>query len=181
MHDGAHRQNWEDEYMKSWSTALRDGVRSGSIASLTSTAALAACGECENGSVNAPTNAISHWLWGSRAEHEDGFSLRYTAVGFAIHHASSIWWAIFYERYFGRHAERCELAPASAGAALVAGLACTVDYTITPPRLRPGFEKRLSIASLALVYGAFAAGLVLHGALRRKLPRTSSPLRHPAA
>jgi hypothetical protein len=41
----------------------------------------------------------------------------------------------------------------------VATLACVVDCTVTPPRLTPGYEKRLSRRSLALVYLAFGAGL----------------------
>lgn len=38
-------------------------------------------------------------------------------------------------------------------------LACFTDYQLTPPRLRPGFEQRLSRRSLLLVYGAFGIGL----------------------
>lgn len=151
--------------MKNWNEAARAGALSGSIASLTSTAALAACGECETGSAPAPTNAISHWLWGERAAREDGASMRYTLVGYAIHHMSATFWAVLYEKWFGSVAERGETAPAAAGAALVSGLACVTDYTLTPPRLRPGFEKRLSTTSLCLVYAAFGAGLVVRGLL----------------
>ena len=147
--------------MKTWGEAVRDGAVSGSIASLASTAALAACGECEDGSPHAPTNATSHWLWGERATRQDEASLRYTLVGYTIHHLSATFWAVIFERWFGRIADRGEIAPAAAGAALVSGLACLVDYTVTPPRLRPGFEKRLSAPSLCLVYAAFGAGLVL--------------------
>jgi hypothetical protein len=43
----------------------------------------------------------------------------------------------------------------------VATLAAAVDYTITPKRLTPGFEKRLPIPSLAVVYAAFGVGLAL--------------------
>lgn len=154
--------------MKTWRQALRDGASSGAIASLTSTAALAICGKCENGSAHAPTNAISHWLWKERAERQDGASWRYTAVGHAIHHASVTLWAVLYEKWFGRLADEKEFASASAGAAVVAGLACFVDYTMTPPRLRPGFEKRLSSSSMFLVYGAFAAGLVVRGFTARR-------------
>jgi hypothetical protein len=149
--------------VKNWIEAACAGVLSGSIASLTSSAALAACGECENGSAPAPTNAISHWLWGERAARQDGASLRYTLVGYAIHHVSASFWAVLYEKWFGSLAERGETAPAAAGAALVSGLACVADYTITPPRLRPGFEKRLSTTSLCLVYAAFGVGLVIRG------------------
>jgi hypothetical protein len=39
-----------------------------------------------------------------------------------------------------------------------------VDFQLTPERLTPGFEHRLSHRSLAAVYGAFAVGLAV-GAL----------------
>lgn len=149
--------------MKQWREATRDGAISGSIASLTSTVALSACGECEAGSAQAPTNAISHWIWGERAARQDGASLRYTAVGYLIHHASATLWAVLYEKWFGHPAKRGKVASAASGAALVSALACAVDYTVTPRRLRPGFEKRLSKTSLCLVYGAFGAGLLLRG------------------
>lgn len=154
--------------MKGWRCAIRDGALTGTVASLTSTFALAVCGRCENGSAHAPTNATSHWLWGERAMREDGASTRYTAVGYAIHHASSTFWAIVYERLFGRLGDRHELVPAATGAALVSGVACLVDYTITPPRLRPGFERHLSAGSLALVYAAFGTGLLLGGLARSR-------------
>lgn len=152
--------------MKSWKATLRDGALTGAVASLTSTAALSLCGRCENGSAHAPTNATSHWLWGERAIREDNASARYTGVGYAIHHASATLWAVIYERLFGPLAERGEVVPAAGAAALVSGMACLVDYTLTPPRLRPGFEQRLSPASLTLVYAAFGAGL-LAGSLAR--------------
>jgi hypothetical protein len=151
--------------MKSWPEALRDGVASGSVASLASTAALAACGKRENGTPYAPTNAISHWFWGERATRRDGLSARYTALGYAIHHASSLLWATVFERCAGHRADRGETLPAIAGGLAVAGLACFVDYKLTPHRLQPGFEKRLSTPSMALVYGSFGLALALHGLL----------------
>ena len=42
-------------------------------------------------------------------------------------------------------------AAALAGAAAAAALACFVDFRLTPRRLTPGFEQRLSTGSLALV------------------------------
>lgn len=149
--------------MKDWLQALRDGALSGAVASLTSTAALAACGNRENKSVPAPTNAISHWIWGERAARQDDLSLRYTGIGYAIHHASATLWAVLYEKWFGKLGEQRALLPAVGGAATVAALACTVDYTITPRRLRPGYEKRLSRPALVAVYAAFGAGLLLRG------------------
>lgn len=149
--------------MKTWPEALRDGVVSGSIASALSTAVLGARGEKEDDSPFAPTNAISHWIWGDRAAHHDEPSARYTAIGYAIHHASATLWAVLYEKWFGDKAERGDIVPALAGGAAVAGLACFVDYQMTPQRLQPGFEKRLSTPSLFLVYAGFGAALALRG------------------
>jgi hypothetical protein len=50
-------------------------------------------------------------------------------------------------------------AAALAASAKAAAVACFVDYKMTPPRLRPGFEQRVSRGSLALVYAAFGLGL----------------------
>jgi hypothetical protein len=161
------RQNCFGKRMKTWPEALRGGVASGSIASIVSTAVLSACGQTENGTPYAPTNAISHWLWGDRAMRRDGLSAHYTAVGYGIHHASSTLWAVIYEKVFCAADRRNHVAPALAGGAAVAALACFVDDKLTPKRLQPGFEKRLSSRSLFLVYGAFGFALAMRGILRR--------------
>ncbi|HZW20565.1 hypothetical protein [Noviherbaspirillum sp.] len=149
--------------MKTWPQALRDGAVSGSVASILSTAVLGIRGQQETGTPFAPTNAVSHWFYGDRAARQDEPSARYTAVGYAIHHASATLWAVLYEKWFGERAERRELLPAVAGGAAVAALACFVDYKMTPERLQPGFEKRLSTPSLFMVYASFGAALVLRG------------------
>jgi hypothetical protein len=151
--------------MKTWPQAIRDGAISGTVASALSTAVLGARGVQENGSAYAPTNAISHWVWGDRAKRRNVPSGRYTLLGYAIHHASSIFWAVFYEKMIGHRADSKEIAPAIAGGLAVAGLACLVDYQATPKRLQPGFEARLSRKSLALVYGSFGLALALRGIL----------------
>ncbi|HEY0845699.1 MAG TPA: hypothetical protein VGE12_10030 [Noviherbaspirillum sp.] len=149
--------------MKTWRDAVRNGAVSGSVASLLSTAILAARGRTEAGTSFGPTNAVSHWLWGERAAHHDGPSLRYTAVGYTIHHASATLWAVLYEKWFGERAERGEIVPALTGAAAVSALSCFVDYKMTPERLKPGFEKRLSTPSLFLVYAGFGVALAVRG------------------
>ena len=67
---------------------------SGSIASVTSTVALAACGSRDCASALAPVNAVSHWIWGERALRQDDASWAYTATGYGIHHAMSVLWAL---------------------------------------------------------------------------------------
>lgn len=153
--------------MKNWSEAFKDGLISGSLSSVVSTAMLAARGSSENGTPYAPVNAVSHWIYGDRAARQDDPSLRYTVPGYLIHHGSSLLWGVVYERWFGRYAEKRDVAPASA----VASLACFVDYKLTPERLQPGFEKRLSTPSMVLVYGSVAAGFVLRGFLSSAMKR----------
>ena len=138
---------------------LRTGLIAGTFASLASTVALMLCGRREAGSAVAPTNSTSHWLWGDQALQVYRPTLRHTALGYATHHASAIFWAVLYAWL---HAERrppqsVPAALASAGAATA--VACTIDYTITPRRLTPGFEHHLSKGSMAAVYGLFAVGL----------------------
>ncbi|ESJ25561.1 hypothetical protein B551_0203050, partial [Cupriavidus sp. HPC(L)] len=52
-------------------------------------------------------------------------------------------------------------APAILAGLAVAAAACVVDLRLTPKRLTPGFERRLSPWSLALVYVAFGLALPL--------------------
>jgi hypothetical protein len=142
-----------------WSEAFGRAAVSGCVASVTSTAALALLGRAENGSAVAPTNAISHWLWGDRALRRDRPTVRHTATGYAIHHAASIFWAVLFEKYRTDRVVR--------DAAVTSTLACLVDFKLTPHRLTPGFEHRLSRRSLATVYGAFALGLALGAVFSR--------------
>jgi hypothetical protein len=158
--------------MKPWNTAIRDGLVSGSIASLASTAALTACSEKENGEPYAPTNATSHWIWGEHAVHRNDPSARYTLPGYAIHHASSTLWAVIFEHWVGPQCDEGRARAATAGGLTVASLACLVDYKFTPKRLRPGFERRLSVPSLFLVYGIFGLALGVRGLLQARRPPT---------
>lgn len=137
---------------------------SGSLASLLSMAALAHRGRRDVGSALAPINAPSHWFWGDEALRRNGASVRYTLLGSATHHASSLFWAVFYEVLRARRRRRTA-ANAAADAAVVTALAAVVDLKLVPERLTPGFERRLSRRSLAWVYVAFGAGLAIGGAL----------------
>jgi hypothetical protein len=156
---------------KDWHEAMRDGIVSGSIASLTSTAALAAASRIETGHAPATLNATSHWVWGDEAADVDDATAAHTGVGFLIHHAASIFWAVLYERSAGAAVERGRVPPALAAGAAGAAFACFVDYVCVPKRLTPGFELRLSRPSIAAGYVAFGAGLaitsLLRGAARR--------------
>ena len=140
---------------------------SGTLASLASAAVLAWRGRRETGSPFAAINAPAHWLWGRESLHRDGPSLRHTLTGAVVHHASSLFWAVFYEWLQSRRASR-GAATVVADAAATTAVAAVVDLKLTPQRLTPGFERRLSRPSLAGVYVAFAAGLALAVLARRR-------------
>ena len=145
--------------LPSFALSLRHGALSGSLASLLSAAALALCGWRETGSAFAAVNAVSHWLWGDQAARRDDASLRHTLVGYVIHHCSAMFWGVLFERYAARILDRRRVASTVAAAAGATAVACFTDYQLTPHRLQPGYEMRLSRPSLLLVYGAFGIGL----------------------
>lgn len=68
------------------------------------------------------------------------------------------YWGVLFERYVSRILDRRKVAPMLAAAGATA-VACFVDYKMTPHRLQPGYEMRLSRPALLLVYGAFGVGL----------------------
>lgn len=76
---------------------------------------------------------------------------------------------MLFERFMGARLDRMAPAPTLAAASAASAIACFADYQLTPPRLRPGYEKRLSKPSLAVVYGAFGLGLAA-GALMCRRP-----------
>lgn len=94
---------------------------------------------------------------GEIAKHQHGISGRYTGIGYAIHHASAVFWALFYERFFP--STRADTLKTVAGAATMAVVAAGADYVLAPQRLRPGFERHLSVPSMVLVYAGFGLGL----------------------
>jgi hypothetical protein len=155
-----------------WATAARRALVSGSVASILSTAMLAACGRLENGAAAGPVNGPSQWIWGRWAAHVRRPSLRHTLTGHAVHHVCSCGWALLHERWHGNDGRP---QAAIAKAAATAALASFVDYQLTPKRLRPGFETQLSKPSLLAVYGAFAFGLAIAGHIARRRPTLLRP------
>jgi hypothetical protein len=143
---------------------LAVSLSTGTAASLLSMVALAMRGRAETGSAAAPFNAISHWLYGSRALRLDTADTRHTALGALVHFASSMFWGAVYDQLVCRREPPPPPAGLVAGAVGVAGLAAVTDFVLVPERLTPGFEHRLSQRSLVLTYALFAAGLAL-GAL----------------
>ncbi|MGW8389599.1 hypothetical protein [Pseudoduganella sp. HUAS MS19] len=154
--------------MDTWSRALKHSVLPGALASLASTAALAACGKRETGSMFAGVNAVSHWFWGDKATRVDQPSLKHTLVGYLIHHGASMFWATLFEKSCCNTLDKKEAATTATVAAAATAVACFTDYQLTPHRLRPGFEERLSRPSLLMVYAAFGVGLAAGAYLNRR-------------
>lgn len=145
--------------MTPWKQALQNAAVSGGLASALSTLVLAWRGQRDAGSVAAPLNAPTHWLW-PNALRQNESSLRYTFTGMVVHHVSAIFWAVLYERLAPPRHQRTAAAALRDAAAVTAVAAC-VDLKLVPQRLTPGFERRLNRGSLCTVYAAFAGGLAL--------------------
>lgn len=153
--------------MITWKQALREGLVSGSLASILSGAYLALAGG-RRSEPAAPLNAVSHWIFGDRALREDEPRPLYTATGYLIHHAASIFWGTLHAKAWGAREEAKKPLPAAAGAIVAAGAASFVDYRLTPKRLTPGFEHRLGRPEMVNVYACFALGLAIGSILMKK-------------
>ena len=144
-----------------WLAASRNAWLPGLVAGLASASVLAWRGHREAGDAAGPLNGPSQWLWGRHAPSVRGFSARHTLVGFAIHVGAAGFWAVLFERL----RPRMGVVPAAVTTSAIANV---VDYQLTPPRLQPGYERRLSRTSLAWAYGAVALGFAAGAMLRRR-------------
>ena len=152
---------------------------SGAAASAASAAAALACSHLENGHAARPMNAVTHIIDGDEPPAHDGRNGRNTALGFAIHTAASVWWAVFYEGIFGQQARRGPL-PAAASGAAIAAAAYVVDYYVVGPRFRPGFERYLSSRGMFAMYAALAAGFAAAALITRGRRRVRRRAAEPA-
>jgi hypothetical protein len=152
------------------SQLLRSAGLSGTTASLLSAATLALCSKLDQNSFAGGLNGPSQWLWGEREASTRAATLKHTAVGYLVHHATSTFWALCYQKLFGS-AQRKSAARILGEAAALSAAAYLVDYKLTPRRLQPGFEKHVKPRSMVAVYASFALGLAavqLAGALARR-------------
>ncbi|MGZ8259092.1 MAG: hypothetical protein ACXWUL_00910 [Caldimonas sp.] len=158
---------------------LRRILLGGNAAGALSAAAVVARSRSDTGAPLAGINAISHWLHGPSAYAVDRASWRHTPTGAIVHQVSSFVWAALYELLIANVVRTRRGSDAAvrgtptvvdlvAGAVVVTAVAAWTDLRAVPPRLTPGFEHRLRPASVALVYAAFACGLVLAGAATRR-------------
>lgn len=121
------------------------------------------------GSPTISLNAVSHWIWGDHAAYREALSVKYTLTGFIIHFFASVFWAIIFERAWGRDAECGSVRRALAGAGAIAATSYVSDYGIAPRRLTPGWDLRLSRRDLAAIYTSIALVLPLRGLASRTL------------
>ncbi len=145
--------------MRKWKQCLVQGLVAGSLASVLSMAGAALASRRQTGSAAAATNAVSHWLWGSESFYRNRATLAYTGVGYATHHAASVFWGTL-------QAVAAEGRPAwqtptgiALGALATSAVAAVVDYRVVPKRFTPGFEHRLSTGALVGIYALMALGL----------------------
>ena len=146
--------------------AARRALISGASASVCSALALSICSRIDEGSYAGGLNGPSQWLWGQDEAYTRAATLRHTAVGYAIHHLTSVFWAVSYERIFDDSALPKAALRRCAEAAISSAGAYVVDYCLTPPRFRPGFKKHVRTRSMFVVYGAFALGLAAASIVR---------------
>ncbi|HYC49196.1 MAG TPA: hypothetical protein VED01_27275 [Burkholderiales bacterium] len=119
----------------------------------------------EHGRGGLPMHAVSHIAWNDDPKSHRGVHAHNWAIGTALHHGASVFWAAFFEAFYGRDAER-STASALVGGATVAAAAYVTDYHLVSDRFKPGFEAHLSNRSLVAIYAALAIGLAAGARLR---------------
>ena len=149
----------QENSMADWLKTLGRAAVSGTAASIASFLALAASAKVEGRDALRPVNATSHWLHGPEAAAVSDGDLAHTGLGYATHHAATLFWATLFEVWTARR-PRTPLSLAR-DAAAVAAIAAAVDYLATPKRFTPGWEYVLSKRSMSLAYAALGAGLAL--------------------
>ena len=152
--------------MAGWDTTLRFALMSGTVASAASTVALALLARAEGKGALQPVNSTSHWRNGEQAAAWRKADLAHTAVGYATHHAATVFWAVLFEWWLG--ARRPAALPLVRDALAMSAVAAAVDYGATPKRFTPGWEFVLSKRSMAAAYAAMAAGLAAGAWINRR-------------
>ena len=141
-------------------STTKNAALSGTVATATSTLALAITAIVEGKGSAQPLNATSHWLYGSRAADHRHLSVDHTVIGFTTHAAATLVWAVAFETSLASRPVR-EPLKICGRAVAISALAALVDYTVTPKRFTPGWELVLSKTSMALVYAAMAYGFAI--------------------
>lgn len=140
---------------------LLDGAIAGSCASVLSAVALAIGGRRDVDCAVGPLNAVSHWWWDREALYRRRVDMRHTVLGYLTHHGASLFWGTLLAVFLNRRPQRQRASEIAAASAATSAIACFVDFRLTPRRLTPGYEHRLSNKSIAATYMVFAVGLAL--------------------
>jgi len=140
-------------------------IISGAAAGVLSHIAAAACSRKENARSGLAMEDVSHIAWGDDPRSPGRRSHTNWVVGALLHHGASVFWATFFETFFGKNAERSTASAIVGGTTIAAGAYLT-DYHVVSDRFKPGFEAHLSNTSLVLVYASLAAGLAAAARLR---------------
>ncbi len=151
-----------------WRGVVRAAAASGSVASVVSSLALARLARADGRAALRPVNATSHWLHGDAAGRFEGADLAHTAVGYATHHAATLFWAVIFEAWLGRR--RLSALPMLERAMAMSAVAAVVDYGATPRRFTPGWELVLRPRDMAAAYVAMALGLAAGSLAVRGVP-----------
>ena len=146
---------------------LARALVSGTFASLATTVALTVLSRGAGRPAVAPINATSHWIHGDEAARAPTLDVSRTLVGYATHHASSMFWAYLFERMAGLRG-RPGAPVLFRNAAAIAAVAAVVDYGVVPRRLTPGWELVLPKRSIATTYAVLAIGLAVGGWLSER-------------
>ena len=147
---------------------LASALVTGSVASVVSTAALAALAKAEGKHIAQPVNSTSHWLHGENAADVGGVDAAHTGVGLATHHASALFWTLPFEAWLTAHPPRSSIELVR-DATVMSAIAATVDYGITPKRLTPGWELTLSKKSMVGAFASLAVGLAAGALVSRRM------------
>lgn len=162
--------------MNHWAKAGLSATLSGSVASVVTTAALAALARAEGRGALQPTNSTSHWLHGESAGRVRSMDAAHTLTGYATHHASAVFWALPFEYWLQRRPPRTggELL---LDAAAMSAIAAAVDYGLAPKRFTPGWEDVLPTRSLVATYGALALGLAAGALVTQRIRESNARTR----
>jgi len=145
-------------------TQLINGAKTGTILTLTTTAAILAATLNERKGAWGAINNVCHMFDGDDVEYSDEFSPRESSIGLAVNATAMGTWAVMYHVLFGK----ITIPKSFLTAALFTAGAYTVDYYIVPDRYTPGIEHKISKRAIFAIYLVLALTLALAPLWSRK-------------
>jgi len=156
-----------------WARTLGSAVACGTVASVVSTVSLGLLARAEGKGALKPINATGHWLNGDQAGSFTRADIAHTVVGYATHHAVTVFWAVLFERWIESHRPLAAL-PTLQHALATSVVAAAVDYGPTTRRFTPEWEFVLTKRSMAAAYGAMAVGIAVGALMMQRGPHVRS-------